>query len=135
MNDSGVCVIRYGGYFEGFKGTMTLKLDKLFPQNKEWLIKFERRVLRYCHEREEVLNQLTAYLKTVKIPGLPKEFDQLDKEIAAARHRVRMTIPESISREIAEENLSILKNRKARFSTYCERCRMNLEILESFKKG
>jgi len=55
-------VIKYAG------GKMVLHLDKLFPRTKGWLTEFEKKVLRYCPDREEVVEQMLDYLTGVKIP-------------------------------------------------------------------
>ena len=100
---------------------MALKLDELFPRTREWLNRFYKNVLRYSPDEEEILLQMITYLKEVKIPGLPKELEKIDAEIAAAW-------PNSVAQRQ-------LKSRKARWPKYCENIRMNLQMLEQFLKG
>ena len=126
-------MIHWGQTYKHDGSTMVLKLDKLFPRTKEWLNKFEKNILRYTTDREEIIEKMIAYLKDVKIPGLPKELEKLDGEIEAAHEKVLATQPKSYARESAEWVWRGLKSRKARWSKYCEQHRMNLEILESWK--
>ena len=129
MRDNEV-LIRYGE-----KSKMRLKMDCLFPRTKGWLSEFERKVLRYCPDRDEVLDRLIAYLRDVKKPGLPKELAALDGEIEIAHNRVLATKPKSISREGAEYQYRRLKSRKAQWPKYCQLHDMNLEVLEGYRRG
>ncbi len=123
-------VIRYGE-----KSKMVLKLDKLFPRTKEWLNKFFKNVLRYSPDQEEIIEQLIAYLKEVKIPGLPKELEKIDGEIEDLHKKMLATQPKSIARENAAWYWRAAKSRKDRWSKYCENIKMNLSMLEQFMKG
>ena len=117
------------------KSRMVLKLNRLFPRTKDWLNKFFKNVLQNSPDQEEIIDRLIAYLKEVKIPGLPKELEKLDGEINAAHERMLATQPKSIARSNAEWQYRGLKSRKARWPKYCEQHNMNLEMLEGFKRG
>ena len=123
-------VIRYND-----KSRMVLKLNRLFPRTKDWLNKFFKNVLQNSPDQEEIIDRLIAYLKEVKIPGLPKELEKLDGEINAAHEHMLATQTKSIARENAEWVYRGLKSRKARWPKYCEQHNMNLEMLEGFKRG
>ena len=121
-------IIRYGE-----KSRMVLKMEKFFPRTKTWLNEFEKKVLRYCPEREEVVDKLLAYLTETAIPGLPEAARRLDGEIAAAHDRMVATRPKSIAREGAEWEYRQLKSRQKRWPKYCQEFEMNREVLESWK--
>ena len=123
-------VIRYGGN----GGRMVLKLDELFPRTKGWLIDFERKVLRYCPDREEVVDQMLQYIQHVTIPGLPAKERKLDEDISAAYQEVHQHPPKSTAREAAEWYLKQLKNRKRQWPKYCEAYRMNVEVMDSWRR-
>ncbi len=122
-------VIRYGG--EGSK--IVLKLDQFFPRSKKWLTDFEKLVLRYCPERDDALDALIAYLKEVKIPGLPKELEALDGQIEQAHIKTLSFRPKSIARESAAWEERQLKSRRAHWFKYCDSIKMNLEMLEAMR--
>ena len=116
------------------KSKMVLKLDKLFPRTKGWLNEFEKKVLRYCPNRDEVVDYLVNYLQNVKIPGLPEELKALDGEIEAAHEIMLSYQPKSWKREGAEWQWRHLKGRKARWPNYCAQHDMNVEVLQSWKR-
>lgn len=129
MRDNEV-LIRYGE-----KSKMRLKMDCLFPRTKGWLSEFERKVLRYCPDRDEVLDRLIAYLRDVKIPGLPKELAALDRLIETV-HAHMVSLPtKSWERENAEYEYRRLKSRKTQWPKYCQLHDMNLEVLEGYRRG
>ena len=120
-------VIRYGS------SKMVLHLDKLFPRTKGWLNEFEKKVLRYCPDREEVIDRMIAYLRDRKIPGLPDELKALDGEIKAAHEEMVCYRPGSYRRDGAEWVWRHLKGRKARWNNYCKQHDMNMEVLTAWK--
>ena len=120
-------VIRYGS------SKMVLHLDKLFPRTKGWLNEFEKEVLRYCPDREEVIDHMIAYLRDRKIPGLPDELKALDGEIELAHANMVAYQVRSAEREGAEWVWRHLKGRKARWNNYCKQHDMNMEVLTAWK--
>ncbi len=120
-------VIKYAG------GKMVLHLDKLFPRTKGWLTEFEKKVLRYCPDRDEVVEQMLDYLTRVKIPGLPEEARKLAGEIELAHANMLAYQVRSVEREGAEWEWRRLKSRQKRWPKYCELHDMNKEVLESWK--
>jgi len=120
-------VIRYGS------SKMVLHLDKLFPRTKGWLNEFEKKVLRYCPDREEVIDRMIAYLRDRKIPGLPDELKALDGEIELAHANMVAYQVRSVEREGAEWVWRHLKGKKARWNNYCKQHDMNMEVLTAWK--
>ena len=117
-------------YYSG--GKTILKLNKVFPRTKAWLSEFEKKILRYCPDREEVIERMLEYLRTVKIPGLPEELKSLDGEIDAAYHRMCCYPKDSWQRENAEWVWRQLKSRKARWGNYCKQHDMNVEVMSKW---
>jgi hypothetical protein len=108
---------------------MVLHLDKLFPRTKGWLNEFEKKVLRYCPDREEVIDRMIAYLRDRKIPGLPDELKALDGEIELAHANMVAYQVRSVEREGAEWVWRHLKGKKARWDNYCKQHDMNVEVM------
>lgn len=115
------------------RSKMILHLDKLFTRTKGWLNEFEKKVLRYCPDREEVVDRMMTYLRTVKIPGLPEELKALDGEIELAHANMVAYQVRSVEREGAEWVWRHLKSRKARWDNYCEQHDMNMEVMSTWK--
>ena len=115
------------------RSKMILHLDKLFPRTKGWLNEFEKKVLRYCPDREEVIDRMIAYLRDRKIPGLPDELKALDGEIELAHANMVAYQVRSVEREGAEWVWRQLKSRKARWDNYCKQHDMNMEVLTAWK--
>jgi len=114
------------------RSKMILHLDKLFPRTKGWLNEFEKKVLRYCPDREEVVDRMITYLRTVKIPGLPEELKALDGEIELAHANMVAYQVRSVEREGAEWVWRHLKGRKARWDNYCKQHDINMEVMSTW---
>lgn len=114
------------------RSKMILHLDKLFSRTKGWLNEFEKKVLRYCPDREEVVDRMITYLRTVKIPGLPEELKALDGEIELAHANMVAYQVRSVEREGAEWVYRRLKSRKARWDNYCKQHDMNMEVMSTW---
>ena len=115
------------------RNKMILHLDKLFPRTKGWLNEFEKKVLRYCPDREEVIDRMIAYLRDRIIPGLPDELKALDGEIELAHANMLAYQVRSVKREGAEWVWRHLKGRKARWDNYCKQHYMNMEVMSTWK--
>ncbi len=127
MNDT--IIIRYGG-----RSRMVLKMEQFFPRTKTWFMQFERTILRYCPDREEVINQMLEYLNQVAIPGLPEAARKLDGQIKEAHLEVVKHPSRSYKRIDAEYVERQLKSRQRRWPKYCAEFEMNREILEGMKE-
>ena len=111
-------IVRYGE-----DSRMILRLDSLFPRTKAWLAEFERTVLPYCAQREEVIDALYAYLTETAIPKLPEERKKLAQEVEDAR--VHAVDKES-------RNYALRLNRTLqRWPKYCAAFEENRKVIES----
>lgn len=121
--------IRYGE-----KNKMVLRMEKFFPRSKTWLNQFEKKVLRYCPDMDEVVDAMLAYLTGTAIPGLPEAARRLEGEIREAHLEVLKYKPRSWQRENAEWYERQLKSRQKRWPKYCAEFDMNKEVLESWRR-
>ena len=115
-------------------GRTVLKLDKLFPQTKEWWRKFLKKTVAmdYDHE-EDILNAIIDYLRNERIPKLPEDFKRLDKDILAAYERYVAVVYDEWAKEIYLREWMSLKRRKKSWAKWCAKFDMNLQLLEEWR--